>query len=365
MKQIAAVSLAAMAACVLAFAVNWPNAVHAQTAKKQTAATKKLDRKQAISFLRQGYDSLQAKKYKQAVTELTTALTSGRLRQRELAQAHYYRGIANRVAKRPADAISDLSRALLAQGALNKKERADALAQRKQAYLDAGITGNTILAPTTSVAAVPVTPSAKSASGRARSKPSTTTASKNWSTSTSTKTTSASQSTTTSASPTAGITSFFSNLFSGGTSQPAATTTTTAAPPRSTSTTASTSSWSSATRITTASVKGRQPAKQRQRTSVRTAPLPARAAPPPAVRYQLQVAPSKRRGTVTAAANQVRKKYANVLRGRQASVAEKIVPGIGKMHYVQIKPFPSQDEANQLCRKLLATGFDCLVNRSN
>lgn len=354
MKQLTAASLAATATCLLVLMASYPVEVHAQgvkkapsksSSKKKRPRTKKLSRKQAITFLRQGYDSLKAKQYKQAITELSTAMSSGRLRQRELAQAHYYRGVANRVAKRPADAISDLARALLFEGALSQKERTDALAQRKQAYADAGITGTSILAPSTTVAAVPVTPSSKKPAKRAGTKKTAKAPAANWSASTKTASTKKS-------SP-SGFTSFFGNLFGG--SSVADTPKTGSAPPPAAP--ASKASWSSATRITTASVDRKTAKKKPRRQSV------ARAAPAKPGRYQLQVAPSQKLKTVSVAAKKVAARHASLLRGRKPVVAQKIVPGIGKLHYVQIKSFGSKGDAIKVCDKLLASGFDCLVTK--
>ena len=159
MKQKIAAILAVAASCLLVISLCAVSAVHAQSvaqapkSKKPTnAKAKSLTRKQSEAFLRQGYDSLKAKRYKQAVTELSTAMSSGKLRRTEMAKALYYRGIANRGAKRPADAISDLTSALWLKGALSKKERENALTQRQQSYAEAGVSGNSLLAPLTTAA---------------------------------------------------------------------------------------------------------------------------------------------------------------------------------------------------------------------
>ena len=355
-----AATVAAAAACLLVGALCAAPGADAQTPTKKTkklGKTKSLTRKQSTAFLRQGYDSLQAKRYKQAVAELTTAMSSGKLRRTEMAKALYYRGIANRGAKRPADAISDLTSALWLKGALSKKERSNALSQRQQSYAEAGVSGNALLAPLTTAATPPtVAPSQPTKTQpkkvRTAAKPTA-----KWETSTdkSKSTGTASNA----ASPTAGITSFFNNLFTTGSTQP---TTTATAPPSKPGApaAASTSSWSSATRIASKSVaKPKRPAANpRPRRPV------APAAQPATGRYHLEIAPSQGRNAANAVARRLSTQYASLLGGRRPVVSEKIVPGIGKLHYVKVKPYRSQSEAGPVCQKLLASGMDCFIGAS-
>ena len=363
MRQKYAAIVAAAASCLLVVALSTATAVDAQSvqkaskSKKTSAKAKSLTRKQSETFLRQGYDSLQAKRYKQAVTELSTAMSSGKLRRAEMAKALYYRGIANRAAKRPADAISDLTSALWLKGALSKKERENALKQRQQSYAEAGVTGNSLLAPLTTAAAPATTATPQPKPRPKKQAAATAPSSAKWATSTAKP--KSSGTTAGAAAPTAGITSFFNNLFTGGGNQPA--TTATAAKPKPkprTAAPASTSSWSSATRIATASVPKQPTAKPRPR---------RQAAPPvakPSGRYHIEIAPTQGRTSADALARQLTARYASLLGGRRPVVAQKIVPGIGKLHYVQVKPYRSQREAGPLCQKLLASGIDCFIGAS-
>lgn len=81
-------------------------------------------------LLASGVKSLEAGKPADAVTTLTSALSSGSLDSAGMAKALYYRGLAQRRQGRPAQAIADLTNAMWIKGGLTEAERADATERR-------------------------------------------------------------------------------------------------------------------------------------------------------------------------------------------------------------------------------------------
>ena len=333
---------------------------------KSSAKPKRLGRKQAEAELRAGYAALQAKDTKKAIAALTRAIDAGTLRRKEIAKALYYRGIAYRTSEKPAKAISDLTSSLWLKGALTKKERADALAQRKQAYASAGVGGSLLAAPSSasSVAVAPTTSNsaAKPAAKKSKStpKPSSKVASGPVGTWKSTTNPSPLPSTTGSTSsggsgnPVSGVTSFFSNLFSGGSQSAAQPKSQTAAlaKPNPNGTEPSVSSWSSNKKAKPVA----KPAKARTAAVAK----PAK----PSGNYQIQVASYRDKGQADAAARQLAKKFGGQLSGRKPVVESTVVAGMGQFYQVRIKRFRNAKEPAALCKKLIAGGLDCFVRRS-
>ena len=359
-------------AIMIAIGVTLPSAAYAQqkptpsgkkSAEKKNAKPKRLSRKQAEAELRDGYKALQAKEAKQAIAALTRALDAGSLQRKEMAKALYYRGIAYRTSDRAAKAISDLTSSLWLKGALTKKERADALKQRKLAYSSAGIGGGLLSAPSSSssVAVTPETnarstkPSAKQPKPKEKTKSSD---AGSWKSTTNAKPlpkTTGSTSSSSAGNPVAGVTSFFSNLFtpsSQSTGQSQSQTATLSKPSPGASST-SVSSWSSKKK------------KKAPSTTTRAAARPAAKAKPakPAGNYQIQVASYRSRSRADAVVRRITKNFGGLLSGRKPVVEANVVTGMGQFYQVRIKRYRNAREPATLCKKLIAGGLDCFVRR--
>jgi len=316
----------------------------------KSAATK-VTRKQAQAMLRVGYDALKANQTKVAVTEFSRALNSGKLRRNEMAKALYYRGRTYRSLKQPANAISDLTSALWLKGALSKIERKEALQERQLAYKDAGVgVGvNSGAVPAPQVSALSKAPTATVA----RRKPNRTGKPGNVAWQTSTRqtgvpsTTGSTQSTTATGS-TNSITSFFGNLFgSGQQPKPAVVAARTPAPQS-----AVASSWSTGTKPA-----GRAARRTKNKTSRRAAvkPTPARA------RYLVQIASYRNQAQASTLARRIGSRHAKLLRGRRPAVEQQAVGNMGTFYHVRVRNWPTAKSPAGLCKKLLASGLDCLV----
>lgn len=97
------------------------------------------ERKAAEELLRAGVKAQEARQHDQAVQQFSQAINSGALARKQMGFALYRRGVSHRIAKRPAQAISDLNSALFFEGALSSSDRAAALKERNAAYKDAGL----------------------------------------------------------------------------------------------------------------------------------------------------------------------------------------------------------------------------------
>lgn len=102
-------------------------------------ASKKLDPSAAQSAVEDGVNALGQGRTDAAVSSLTSALSASSLPQAQTARALYYRGVAYRRQNKPALAISDLTNALWVKGGLTEEQRADALQQRSAAFREAGL----------------------------------------------------------------------------------------------------------------------------------------------------------------------------------------------------------------------------------
>ncbi len=324
-------------------------AQNAKSAAKPAVQAKKLTRKQAQDVLRAGYDLLKAKKTKSAIVEFSRALNSGALRRNEMAKALFYRGRAYRATKQPANAISDLTSALWLKGALSEAERKEALKERQLAYSDAGVGvgsssfGQTIVQPNQQTTQ-PKRPVGTASTSRAVARPKPAQPS-GWQTSTKPQplpTTTGSTTPSPLTSATNGITSFFSGLFGSdqsGTAQSSAT-----AQPTSGST-----AWSSTV--------------QPVRTSTRTARRTSATRSVPQARYSVQVASYRDRQQAQALARKLAAQHAPLLRGLKPVVEQQAVGNMGTFYHVRVRPFQSAGAPSPLCRKLLASGLDCLVTK--
>lgn len=117
----------------------------AEAAQPQTEASQK---QQAAAAAKNNYESgvkqYQAGKYGPAVDNLSAALRGGGLASGDMARALYIRGLAYKKQSKPGLAISDLTSALWLKNGLNDSDRANATAERAEAYRQAGLgDGNT------------------------------------------------------------------------------------------------------------------------------------------------------------------------------------------------------------------------------
>lgn len=113
---------------------------YAQNAQKPASAEPgKKDPNVALKALDAGTKSYSAGKFDPAVQSLTAALANGGLPPQKMAQAYYYRGMAYKKQKKPAQALSDLTVAVWVNGGLSEADRAAAMDARNEVYREAGL----------------------------------------------------------------------------------------------------------------------------------------------------------------------------------------------------------------------------------
>ncbi len=164
-------------------------------------------------------DAIKQNRHAAAVKALDKALGAGKLSTSDMSKALYYRGIAYRALKKPAQSIADLTNAIWL-GGLSPAERADALKHRSQAYDSGGESGRakSDMAEANRLASKLPAKSATSATPAKRAKPATN--AQDSSKSSTWVTTSATQPGAATNKPaggglTSGITGFFGNIFGG------------------------------------------------------------------------------------------------------------------------------------------------------
>ncbi|MEM9357263.1 MAG: SPOR domain-containing protein [Pseudomonadota bacterium] len=323
--------------------------VRAQNTKSTSQKSSALNRKAAQAALHAGYQALTSKKTKQAITELSQAIKSGKLRSSEMAKALYYRGQAYRAAKRPADAIADLTSALWMKGALSERERKAAMALRQKTYQQLGVAGpalpfgsSTTTETTTANPQPPKAPTPRrpvvAKTAPTQKKPSGT-----WTAQTSpTKPATSSNPLATASN---GVTNFFNNLFGGSANT--------------TPTTGSVTTQTGAARNTTS----QRPRTGTIRTTVTRAQTPTPSTRQPTGRYFIQVASVRDPGQAKTLASTVTQRHQALLQGRKPTIETGVLGNMGTFYLVRIRAFRTQNEAAKLCQKLLASGLDCLVNK--
>ncbi|MCB1512267.1 MAG: SPOR domain-containing protein [Hyphomicrobiaceae bacterium] len=287
-----------------------------------------------LAMLRQGHAQLKARKYAAAIATFSSALTSGKLSKEETGKALYYRGVAYRKSGQPALAIADFSNALWLRAGLSATQRQDAEKQRQAAYAEAGA-AKSAPAPSPSggwqTAAPTRSPKPPTASAPAAPKKSATA-------------------------------NFFSNLFGGGTKSnpPPGPPPSRAAPPRTTSSVPHTSGWTSTASVNPAP----RPPSRPPVTAARTRP-PARSKRQASNRARgrivVQVAALRGRAEADALARRLAARHAALLNGRTPRVVPRAVGNMGTLYQVRIGPFTTAAATRPLCRKVRASGLDCLV----
>lgn len=94
-----------------------------------------------------GVKAYGAGKYQNAIDQLSVALRGGGLGTAEMAKGLYYRGLAYKKLSKPGLAISDLTSALWLKNGLNDTDRANATAERAEAYKAAGVAESSVAPP--------------------------------------------------------------------------------------------------------------------------------------------------------------------------------------------------------------------------
>lgn len=318
----------------------------AEAAKSKGAAA------EADQLIKTGVEALESGRVDLAVQELTSAITGG-ISQSKLARALYYRGLAYRKQKKPAQAIADLTSALWIKNGLDAEQRADALLNRAAAYRDAGLTDQAE-ADEKRVAASRQAAATRSASAGSRQ--------------------AAPAAPAPSSSSGGGLGSFFSTLFGGAPAQQESTnrgfaTSVSASGPRDGQPTASrrspsASAWSSRSKQSDPATAG-----WADSTVVRKASATSRGRGVPETTAStgrssgggqfVQVAAVRSREEAQAVATRLSRMGATAGE-RDAAIEETVVGNMGTLYRVRLGPFASAEEAQSICPRLRNAGLDCL-----
>ncbi len=141
-----------------------PQAAPAAAAQPDEAAQKQKEVAAAHASYDAGVKSYQAGRYEPAVESLSAALRGGGLSSTDMAHALFYRGVSYKKQSKPGLAISDLTSSLWLKNGLTDTERANATAERADAYRLAGLGDGNSGAETVSVADPNKTAAAKTVS---------------------------------------------------------------------------------------------------------------------------------------------------------------------------------------------------------
>jgi hypothetical protein len=320
--------------------------------KEEPAKKKKQDPAEAQRAIEAAAKLLEAGKADPALQALTTVISGGNLPPAIMAKALYYRGIAYRQEKKPAQAIADLTGALWLKGGLGQNDRADALKQRTSAYQEAGLAdgGETVAAaiPSSASAPRPATRTASAAQG--------------WGPSTSTPegpgNSPAPQAAAAPPQQSGGgwsITNPFAGLF--GASSPASNPPPQKPPPPPTT--------ASIVPAQSASAPPVQTSAWSRNTEVRggQAPVATAAAAPPAKpegRFRVQVGMVRSESEAQALAAKVKREHAALV-AREPEIDQTVVGNMGSFYRVRVGPFATQADGQAACAKLRGSGLDCLV----
>jgi hypothetical protein len=279
---------------------------------------------------------LDAGKAEQAAQSLTSTLAAGRLPPTAMAKALYYRGIAYRQLKKPAQAIADLTSALWLKGGLTESDRANALKQRAAAYQEAGLTENgEAIAAAVPQRAPLASPKAMTASTATWGE----------------ATTSPAPAASAAEQPSSGW-NFFGNLFGAPSAPPPqpAPPPSAAAPPPPLSTAAIPSAgrsgggWSRNTQVHDGVAESEPQA------------LPVRDG-----KFRVQIGMVRGYDQAQALAMKAKSAYGAAFGSREAEIDQAVVGNMGSFYRVRFGPFASQQEGQAACARLKGSGLDCLV----
>jgi len=362
--------LLAAGALALALPVGPHSLAVAQTTKTKTKAKPADGRKTVI----EGIKAYESGKMDKAAATLSSAVSAGGLSSQDLAKAFYYRGLAYQRSGKSAQAIADLTNAVWMKGGLSPEEQQTALEARGKAYeavgvQDPGPPGTSIgtPSPTAQAPGVPATASApaKPADVAAAPKSNGAAPATGFATRVAKAPEVASEAEDAkpaSGNPLSGVGSFFSNLFSGGSSpaQPPETapssTASIGAPATEGGATSAVSAWTSETSVSVAKADA-APVRQ---TAVRKTATATDAADP-AGAYKLQVAAVRSRDEAQRLAAQLKQKHSGPLGARVPDISETVFGNMGTFYQVNVGPFAQTSETEKVCKVLKADGYDCLV----
>lgn len=134
----------ALAAVLIAVAVPSASAQTVSPNQDPAAAEKaeRAEKDKAAAALRAydtGVKAYEAGKHKEAITALSSALSTGGLPSNQMAKALYYRGASYRKQGKPAQAISDLTTSVWLKNGLMESDKTAAMSERQAAYQEAGL----------------------------------------------------------------------------------------------------------------------------------------------------------------------------------------------------------------------------------
>lgn len=319
------------------------------------AAKSKAGNAGADQLVKTGVEALEAGRVDLAVQELTSAITGGKASQPKLAQALYYRGLAYRKQKKPAQAIADFTSALWIKNGLDSEQRADALLNRAAAYRDAGLADQAD-ADEQRVAASRRTQDTRTASAGSQQR-------------------AAPAAPAASSSSGGGLGGFFSALFGGssGSEQPvqqdfATSVSAGGSGDRQTrgagaGRSPEVSTWSNKSNPATAGWADSTVVRKASATRTASQPTPATTASTgnSASGGQLvQVAAVRSRAEAQAVAMRLSKMGATS-GARDATIDEAVMGNMGTLYRVRLGPFASTNELNSICKQLRDAGLDCMV----
>ncbi len=374
-------------------------------AKDGNAASAQKDNKAAATVQRMidtGVAAYEAGKLAQAVRAFDTAIREGGLSSQQMAKVLYYRGLAYRKGDKPALAISDLTSAAWLNDGLTYAERQEAMDVRAAAYRDAGVSDVPQARPAPGIAnaingnewqtAMSASPAPASASTPVASSPPPQVSAP----------VSAPQTATyvparppppppqqTSSSSSGGFFSSITDMFTGGSSSSSnsgETTSSIVPPPPA----PAVSAWSQSTEVATATPPPAQPApspaaapppvpvQQPAPRAAASAPAPfatqtqvAAVAPPiverpaaaaaPSGKFHVQVAAVRSRSEAYALSVRLVSQHGSEFGSRRPAVEETVIGSMGTFYRVSVGPYANEQEPEQLCGSLRASGFDCLV----
>jgi sporulation related protein len=374
---LAGLALSPCAFSTFAFAAGKPApdkaAAPAEAGKAAEPATakKKHDPAEAQRAVDNAGKLIEAGKTEQAIQVLSATLAGGNLPPAIMAKALFYRGIAYRQQKKPAQAIADFTSALWLKGGLSESDRADGLRQRAAAYAEAGLSQGGEVTPAGAVKPTP---------GKERTASPATSATWSDGTTTSAPPTQASLNQEPSASPAAGGGfNLFANLFGGGPgSSWAAQSAASPAAPRPDpaailNAESSTAERSAPARPSQASAWSRQTQVESQRGArVETAAITTKEEPQrratavpeaqgKAGYLRIQIAAVRTQAEAQALAAKVMRQHASTIAKREPQIDQTVMGNMGSFYRVLIGPFASPQETQSICAKLKGTGLDCLV----
>jgi len=315
-----------------------------------------------------GLKLAQAGKHEAAVLQFNSALQGGKLPTSVMARALYHRGIAHRKLGRAVQAIADLTSASWLKGGLSDSEKSDALAQRAEAYKEAGIaqqSGERMSAGTATPTTTPSAPlpwSTDTQPGRNKSSSTGATTPTVAAASSEARPAPPSQVTSSGSAPeaqsgSASFGAFFGSLFSGSSAQtddadtPAGRVSTSAT--RAAAPTTSVSAWSQGTEV----ANGKAPGKS----TASAVPVATAAATAPSGKYRLQVATVRSRNEAKAIAQRVKQRHAGTIGAREPAVDETVVGNMGTFYQVSVGPFSDPKEPQAMCGRFRSDGLDCHV----